>query len=758
MKMRLLNKKSVTMKWFVSYFLLLIIPLFVSLGIYIKIEQTVKSEIEHSNKLVLSQVKTELDNIFDVQKRICTELAFDSDINDLLNAKTPEEQWRLKQKIFSGVKTRIMSNMNWVDDIYVYFIDHDIAIMPNSVTDGKTFYQMHFDWGESGYENWRAFVNERRNNQYALMPRLKTNTGAEREIAFFRNLPITAQPYAKTQVVIASVFWESRLNEIAERIKSTNGGEMIILDENKEVFFTSSEKAAQTLNAEMINQSQGDVFNSGVDSDVNPWQYVISVKKQDYWGQVSFVRILMLLYVIFTLVVGGVLSKIFVKQNYAPIMRLMNKLKMKGEWSEYDEFSVIFDGVSKIIEERDRANSAVRDKEKSLRDYFFSRLLSGKFRDRAAAEKYGKDFFITFPSDIFVVALFYAGDNERLFADEDDLDTERKNDYYQLIITNIMEELLGARYRCYVFDMEGLMAALIVIPPEERQTAVEDICQTVKEGVSLIEKYFSISLSAVISNLRESFEKIKESYYEAFDAVQSLQNEKISGVVKCSDICSSSPWYNQNEKEIYLSNFIKTGDTGKAIAILREVMQQNADGIRSRTELVRCVMFNFLNIMFRSAEEMSGHVELRREEYLNSLLYCDSIQKIQTVMEEVVVQLCSYVAESTADASSVEQKVKRLVQDNFRKQGFGVMEIGAYFGLTPSYISRLFKRETGELLADYITHVRIEEAKRLMRETKDTLDHIAEQVGYLNAKILARTFKKAEGILPSQYKAMVNEK
>ena len=96
------------------------------------------------------------------------------------------------------------------------------------------------------------------------MPRLKTNTGAEREIAFFRNLPITAQPYAKTQVVIASVFWESRLNEIAERIKSTNGGEMIILDENKEVFFTSSEKAAQTLNAEMINQSQGDVFNSGV--------------------------------------------------------------------------------------------------------------------------------------------------------------------------------------------------------------------------------------------------------------------------------------------------------------------------------------------------------------------------------------------------------------------------------------------------------------------------------------------------------------
>ena len=86
------------------------------------------------------------------------------------------------------------------------------------------------------------------------------------------------------------------------------------------------------------------------------------------------------------------------------------------------------------------------------------------------------------------------------------------------------------------------------------------------------------------------------------------------------------------------------------------------------------------------------------------------------------------------------------------------MEIGEHFGLTPSYISRLFKRETGELLTDYITRVRIDEAKRLIRETKDTFDHIAEQVGYLNAKILARTFKKTEGILPSQYRAMHNEK
>ena len=103
-------------------------------------------------------------------------------------------------------------------------------------------------------------------------------------------------------------------------------------------------------------------------------------------------------------------------------------------------------------------------------------------------------------------------------------------------------------------------------------------------------------------------------------------------------------------------------------------------------------------------------------------------------------------------------KIKQMVQNNFRENGFGVMEIGEHFHLTPAYVSGIFKNETGELLSDYIMRVRIEEAKRLIRETDDTLENIAHRVGYLNAKILSRTFKKREGILPSQYREKIKGK
>ena len=192
--------------------------------------------------------------------------------------------------------------------------------------------------------------------------------------------------------------------------------------------------------------------------------------------------------------------------------------------------------------------------------------------------------------------------------------------------------------------------------------------------------------------------------------------------------------------------------------MIKDVIRQNGGTAHAHTELIRCIMYNLLAVMCRAAGEVGGQIDFSRDEYLNSLLHCESVERICEVMTDAVTSLCACVSEMASDDSGVEQKVKQLVRENFRKQGFGVMEIGEHFGLTPSYISRLFKRETGELLTDYITRVRIDEAKRLIRETKDTFDHIAEQVGYLNAKILARTFKKTEGILPSQYRAMHNEK
>lgn len=70
------------------------------------------------------------------------------------------------------------------------------------------------------------------------------------------------------------------------------------------------------------------------------------------------------------------------------------------------------------------------------------------------------------------------------------------------------------------------------------------------------------------------------------------------------------------------------------------------------------------------------------------------------------------------------------------------------------YFSMLFKRETGEGFAKYLTRVRIEEAKTLLRETSIPIAEICEKVGYSDRKHFTHTFHKATGLNPVEYRKL----
>jgi AraC-like DNA-binding protein len=55
-------------------------------------------------------------------------------------------------------------------------------------------------------------------------------------------------------------------------------------------------------------------------------------------------------------------------------------------------------------------------------------------------------------------------------------------------------------------------------------------------------------------------------------------------------------------------------------------------------------------------------------------------------------------------------------------------------------------------LLKYLTDIRMEETRRLLKETNLTLREIGEKVGIENQNTLIRTFKKAEGVTPGQYR------
>ena len=74
------------------------------------------------------------------------------------------------------------------------------------------------------------------------------------------------------------------------------------------------------------------------------------------------------------------------------------------------------------------------------------------------------------------------------------------------------------------------------------------------------------------------------------------------------------------------------------------------------------------------------------------------------------------------------------------------------FFLHPSYISQLFKQETGLNYHDYLMHLRVDSAKRLLSTTDLSILQITEMTGFQNYRGFSQVFKRLEKITPSKYR------
>lgn len=78
--------------------------------------------------------------------------------------------------------------------------------------------------------------------------------------------------------------------------------------------------------------------------------------------------------------------------------------------------------------------------------------------------------------------------------------------------------------------------------------------------------------------------------------------------------------------------------------------------------------------------------------------------------------------------------------------------ISGYVFLNPTYFSELFKKETGQNFSEYVTNLRLEKAKELLKDTGLKIYEVCESVGYSNTKYFCKLFKRFTGKTPSEYK------
>lgn len=104
-----------------------------------------------------------------------------------------------------------------------------------------------------------------------------------------------------------------------------------------------------------------------------------------------------------------------------------------------------------------------------------------------------------------------------------------------------------------------------------------------------------------------------------------------------------------------------------------------------------------------------------------------------------------------------EQRVSSLetiirYTDTHYAEDISVNGLADRFGLTPNYLSAQFKRETGMKFTDYVTGLRMTQAKKLLAESTLQVKQIASRVGYYTTSHFIKAFVRREGMTPLEYR------
>lgn len=137
----------------------------------------------------------------------------------------------------------------------------------------------------------------------------------------------------------------------------------------------------------------------------------------------------------------------------------------------------------------------------------------------------------------------------------------------------------------------------------------------------------------------------------------------------------------------------------------------------------------------------------------------DVISRIETIprMEDYINNLTKLLIleismQKDKDKLSVVKKAKVIINNEYSNQSLSLSYIAEMLFVNPSYLSRVFKKESGKNFTAYILNVRIEKAVELAQNTELKAYEIAEKIGFSNEYYFSTCFKKQTGIAFSKFR------
>lgn len=283
---------------------------------------------------------------------------------------------------------------------------------------------------------------------------------------------------------------------------------------------------------------------------------------------------------------------------------------------------------------------------------------------------------------------------------------------------------------------------------DRKKPQTEDIRRFVK-GVSLkMSEHHGAVVTAVISDTVRGVEKLHEEAQKIY-----VLRERLyccdSQVLEVSEMAERDSFFDERLERVRkeTSEVIDRGERSELRTKLGELAESLSDSRALNVVYAHHIFYDIISRVyarFGVYDPRVVHTKIRQ------LTECGDHAEIVSLMRGVVDDIPETSADQRDSAYAVK-RILRIISNEYMKD-LSLEYLASQVGFAPSYLSYVFKHETGENLIRYITNYRMEQAKKMLGDSSMRIVQIASECGYDNQSYFNRLFKNFYGMTPKQYR------
>ena len=320
----------------------------------------------------------------------------------------------------------------------------------------------------------------------------------------------------------------------------------------------------------------------------------------------------------------------------------------------------------------------------------------------------------------------------------------------RFMIRNIFEEIQAPCEKLLVNSLSDTRQMYGIFIGDDKKKLRMEVERIYLRMRSVLEKKMGIYLTIGVSRCRSQLEGKETS-----EARQALKQRIIYGKANIyfyEDIRILGEQEFPVSQLHLLEQYIEHNEIFKVKNLVQEIFSEELVK-KYGSAYLRIMWIRILNLLLHHYERR-GRNAAEIEKMLQNYNLLDRIQSLQEIRQKIIEMVMECVStESVADANarSKIQMAIGYIQEHFA-ENLTVNVLAEHYGMSPNYFSSMFQKEMSRSAVNYITELRINQARELLYHSELSVVDISKKVGYEDSQYFFRVFKKYLGMTPLQYR------